>query len=64
MIQVHLDNNPRHRLGMATNLRDLFVGQRLSFFAKQFTTARERNRLGPRICTVNELHGAPLERES
>jgi hypothetical protein len=63
MFEVHLDNNLRHRLGMAANLRDFFVGQRLSFFAKQLTTARERNRLGPRICTINELHGAPLERE-
>jgi hypothetical protein len=64
MFEVHLDNNLRHRLGMAANLHDFFVGQRLSFFAKQLTTARERNQLGPRICTINELHGAPLERES
>jgi len=34
MFQVHLDNNLRHRFGMAANLRDFFVGQRLSFFAK------------------------------
>ena len=61
---VHLDNDVRHCLGVAANQRDFFVGQCLGFFAKQLTAARERNRLGARIRTINELHGAPLERES
>ncbi len=40
------------------------VPERRLSAAEQFPTARDRNRLGPRTPMINELHGAPLERES
>ena len=64
MFYVHLDNDARHYLGVAANQRDFFVAQRLGLFPKQLTAALEGNRLGSRIRTIYELHGAPLERES
>ena len=56
MVLKHLDHDPRHRLRVSANQRDLLVGHRFRLLAKQFPTARDRDRLLPVIRTLDELH--------
>ena len=57
MVLIHLDDYPRHRLGVSADQRDLLIGHRFRFLAEQFPTARDRDQLLPAIRTLDELHG-------
>ena len=61
LLLVHLDDDASHRLGVPADVLDVLIGHRFRVLAEQFPTARDRNRLRPRIRMFDVLHGHPCE---
>ena len=61
LLLVHLDHDARHRLCVSADVLDVLIGHRFRVLAEQFPTARDRNRLRPRIRMFDVLHGHPCE---
>ena len=58
---VHLDHDARHRLCVPADILHVLIGHRFGMLIEQFTAARDRDRLRPRIRTFDVLHGHPCE---
>jgi hypothetical protein len=65
VLQHDEDQNVRERFGVTRDGDNLVVRHRLRIIAKQFPTARDRDRFRLLVRTIGYVHGAPpFERES
>ncbi len=64
VLQSDDDQNVRQRFGVTRDGDNFFVRHHVRVIAEQFAAARDRDRFRLRFRMIDNIHSAPLERES